>query len=368
MVLISDIIREIERIAPLAIQEEWDNCGVQVGATDRPCTGAMLCVDCTEEIISQAIEAGCNLVVSHHPLIFGGLKRLTGATAVERTVMRAIASGVTVYSSHTALDNSPEGVSREMARMLGLKDVAVLAPRTADMLKLTVFVPDSHLDAVREAIARCGAGHIGDYDCCSFAAPGKGTFRALDGAQPWVGSVGEIHTEPEHRLEMVVPRWLKGAATAALRKAHPYEEPAFEFAEVETGTVYAGLGCVGTLPEPMPAPEFAAKAAATFGCGGPRCSLMATDSAVEVTRVALCGGAGGSLIRAAIGSGAQAYVSADIRYHDYVDHGRRIGLIDVGHFNSEHCAETIFYRLISEKFPNFAVCYATDEKNPIQYL
>lgn len=364
---IRDIIGAIEEVAPLGLQESWDNSGLQIGSYDDECTGVLLCVDPVPEIVAEAVEKGCNLIVSHHPLLFSGLKSITGSTLQQRVVIDAIKAGVSIYSSHTALDSSRSGVSARMASMLGLENVEVLDPRRGDLEKLTVMVPSESLDRVRSALFDAGAGSLGSYDCCGFSAEGTGTFRPLDGAHPYIGAPGEISSEPETRLEVMLPVWLRSRVEKALRGAHPYEEPAYEFAAVTAGSFIGGLGCVGNLREPMPACDFARFAAGVFSCPAPRVSAVAASSRM-VDRVALCGGAGGSLLRRAIASGAQIYVSADLRYHDYVDYGRTIGLVDVGHFNSEECAKTIFYQRISEKFPNFAVNYATTEKNPIEYL
>lgn len=365
--LIADIVKAIEEVAPLGLQEEWDNCGMQIGSPLAECTGVMVCVDPTPEVLEEAIARNCNLIVSHHPLIFSGLKRITGANRQQRVIIDALTAGVSVYSSHTALDNSPVGVSATMADMLGLENVTTLARRRSDMLKLTLYVPTDKADEVRLALFDAGAGRLGRYEMCSYGSDGTGTFRPLEGAEPYAGELLKLSFEPETRLELLLPRWRRDAVECALRQTHPYEEPAYEFAEVTAGSYAGGLGCVGNLREPLPAREVSRMAGEVFGCAGVRCSELAA-SEQPVRRVALCGGAGGSLIGAARGAGAQIYVSADLRYHDYVDHGLSIGLVDVGHFNSEECAKTIFSKLISEKFPNFALYSAKNEKNPIVYL
>lgn len=368
--LIRHIIDAIEQVAPLPIQEEWDNSGLQVGNAAAECTGVMLCVDCTPAVVDEALAEGCNLIVSHHPVIFKGLKRLTGSTPAEVTVMNAIAAGVSIYSSHTALDSAAAGVSRRMARMLGLEDIEVLDPRMADALKLTVYVPEKSADSLRLALFDAGAGHIGNYDSCSYNTAGRGTFRALDGASPAVGERYAYHTEAETRIEVVLPGWCRHAVEEALRATHPYEEPAYEFIPVETGMRTTGLGCVGNLPAPMSARDIAMLTKRTFGCEGVRVSRLddGDGDAPLLRRVALCGGAGGSLIGAAVRSRAQIYITADVRYHDFVDWSSRLTLVDIGHFDSEQCARDIFYQIITEKFPTFAVKIAKNEKNPIQFL
>lgn len=257
----ADILAAIGSCAPLHLQESWDNSGLQVGDVQQPCTGVLLALDPTEAVVAEAIERGCNLVITHHPLLFRGLKRIAGESCVERTVIAAIRAGVVIYSSHTALDSAVGGVSAEMARRLGATVVAPLQP----------------------------------------SAPVADT----------------------------------------------------------------GLGVIAELAEPCDAAAFARLVHAAFGTMPIRCSRAAVGT---FTRIALCGGAGGEFIPKAIAAGAAAYVTADVRYHDFVDHGADIFILDIGHFESESCAKDIFYRAITEKFANFAVYYSQLETNPINYL
>lgn len=367
MPLIREIIAAIEEVAPRSLQESYDNCGVQTGATGTECTGVLIAVDATPAVIAEAVETGCNLVVTHHPVIFKALKRLTGATLNERTVMAAIRAGVTVYACHTSLDNTPgRGTSFEMARMLGLADVTTLAPGNGDVEKLTVFCPAGYCDAVERAMWQAGAGHIGNYDCCSFQGEGIGSYRPLAGSRPWTGTPGELHREAERRLEVIVPRWRLGAVVAAMKAAHPYEVPAWESVAVTTGQPLSGLGAVGNLPTPLTAGELVERVKRTFGSPVARCS--AADMSMSVGRVAMTGGSGSSLIDAAVASGAQAYITSDTGYHVFEERAEDIFIIDIGHYESEECTKMIFYHIVTEKFPNFAVRKSLKEKNPIQYL
>ena len=363
---IAEITSAIEAFAPLALQEGYDNCGLQVGNRMTECSGALLCVDATEAIVEEAISRGCNLVISHHPLIFKGLKRITGSTQVERTVMKALQKGVAIYSCHTAIDNATNGVSWEMASLLEVEGVKVLEPQVGKLLKLSVMVPIAHCDEVKTALFKAGAGKIGDYDCCSYSVEGKGSFRALEGANPFVGELGEIHYEPETRVDVLLPRWMKGKVEKALIESHPYEEPAYEFVAIENESKLTGSGVVGDLKEPMTLRSFVEKVKQSFH--SPVVRTNACDDSVEVSKVAMCGGAGGFLIPNAIGAGAQVYLTSDTRYHDFVDYKNDIIIVDIGHFESEQCTKNIFYRIIQEKFPNFALYYSDIEKNPINYL
>lgn len=369
--LIRDIINVIEYLAPPATQESWDNTGLQIGSLDTECTGVTICVDCTPDVIEEAVSSGNNLIIAHHPLIFKPLKHITGSSPAESIIIRAITEGIAVYSTHTALDSAPGGISHAMGALLGLNNIKVLAPRTSDMLKLTVFVPIADMEKVRQALFNVGAGGIGLYDSCSYTSEGKGSFRPLPGANPTIGDTGSLHYEPEIRLEMIVPRWLRTHAEQALRNTHPYEEPAYEFIDISTGTNPFGLGIKGYLPSPVSARDLAVRARDIFGCTNVRVSSAWIDNeSIDhvISHVAVCGGAGGSLINTAICAGAQAYITGDLRHHDFVDYSSRIFLIDIGHFDGEKCARNILFEAITEIFPNFAVTIAKNERNPIKYL
>lgn len=364
--LIRDIIDTIEEFAPPALQEEYDNTGLTVGDAGGECTGVLLAVDVTPETVAEAIDEGCNLIVAHHPVIFRGLKRLTGATLVERTVIAAIRGGVAIYSCHTSVDNAPGGVSWQMARMLGLTDVEILDPKDGLVLKLVVFVPHDHCDKVKEAVFAAGAGRIGNYDSCCYESEGTGSYRPLDGAVPFAGTRGEVHREPETRLEFVLPFWRRKAVEKALLAAHPYEEPAYEFLSPVGSAGISGSGAAGILASPLDVDAFVALVKRAFGTTVVRCSRFAP--AVPISKVAVCGGSGAFLIGKAIAAGAQAIVTSDTKHHDFVDYGRSILIADITHHESENCTKDIFYHVIKEKFPIFAVRYSKQDINPINYL
>lgn len=364
--LIGDIISAIESKAPTPLQEDYDNSGLQVGSRASECTGVLLCVDVTPAIVDEAISLGYNLIISHHPLIFHGLKRLTGSSAIEASVMNAIAAGISIYSSHTSMDNAAGGVSHEMARKLGLSSWRVLEPMEGRLLKLTTFVPHDHLERVRLALFDAGAGRMGNYDSCSFTAQGNGSYRPLQGSKPFIGAEYEFHIEPETRLEVMLPAWLKHKVEEALLLTHPYEVPAYEFVRIDNAIPTLGSGIIGKLPVALKRNELAAKVKEAFGSPITRCSDYPAD--IPISRVAVCGGSGSFLLKQAIHSGAQAFITSDTKYHDFVDYASRILIVDIGHFESEQCSKDIFYRTITEIFPNFAVRYSKAESNPIIYL
>lgn len=367
MVRIKDIISAIEQVAPPPLQEDYDNTGLQIGDREAECTGVLVCVDVTPDTVDEALAKRCNLIISHHPLLFKGLKRITGATLVERTVIKAVANGVAIYSCHTALDNAENGVSWVMARKLGLSGVRVLEPQAGKLMKLVTMVPDSHVEQVRNALFEAGAGSLGNYDCCSYASKGEGTFRALEGADPYVGNMMELHHEPETRLEVLLPVWKKGSVEQALRRSHPYEEPAYDFLNLDNLSYRTGSGAIGEYGEAVSVSELISRVKREFSSPVVRCSAISNETAA-VTRVAMCGGAGSFLLSRAVAEGAQVYITSDTRYHDFVDYAGRIIVMDIGHFESEQCTKEIFYHVIREKFPTFALYYSDLEKNPINYL
>lgn len=364
----SAIIALIERFASPSLQEKWDNTGLQVGSPLVECTGVLVCLDPTPEIVDEAAAKGCNLIVSHHPLFFKPVKRLTGATVPEATALKAIAAGITIYSTHTACDSARGGVSYALAHTLGIEPVRTLAPVSGRLVSLRVTVPADHADEVRLALFDAGAGALGAYDCCSFNADGYGTFRALDGAAPFVGSVGEDHTEPETEISVVLPSAIMERVEKALLEVHPYETPAYAFVPMLNAERNLGLGVYGISEEGLSPAAFIEMVKKRLGCKAVRCTAVGLDPETKIRRVAVCGGAGGEFIGNAISLGAQAYVTADIRYHDFVEYRDRILLIDAGHFETEAPFKGIIASVIREALPMVPVHTTSTNDNPIKYL
>jgi len=355
----------IEEVAPLAWQESYDNAGLLIGDSQMEVTSVLICIDVTEDVLDEAIRKKCNLILSHHPLIFSGLKKLTRQNDVQRCVAKAIKNDIAVYAAHTNLDNVLTGVSGRMAKMLGLKNLRILQPKQHSLLKLVTFVPKSHLFAVREALFAAGAGNIGNYDSCSFNAEGTGTFKANANAQPFVGEMGELHSEPEIRIEVILPDYLKYKVLEALTKSHPYEEPAYDFIRLENTMLQVGAGVVGELETAEDELVFLQKLKQIFQASSIRHTQILGK---KIKTVALCGGSGSSLLNNAITACADIYVSADFKYHDFFDVQNRILVADIGHFESEQFTKDIFYEIITKKMPTFAVQISDSKTNPINYL
>ena len=362
---IKEIIQTIEQLAPLPLQEYYDNSGIQVGDVNREATGALLVIDVTENVIDEAISLGCNLIISHHPIAFKPFRSLTGKNYVERCIMQALKNDLVIYAAHTNLDNAQGGVNYNLAQMLELENVKILQPREDALLKFVTTVPEQHADSVRNAIFNAGAGHIGNYDSCSYNLFGEGTFRAGVGANPFVGIKDELHFEKEVRIETVIPIMKKEEVLRALLAVHPYEEPVYDLYPISNEWERHGSGIVGVLSEPMPEQEFLYMLKDIFNL--PTISHSKIQGK-EILDVAICGGSGAFLIPKAISYGADAFVTGEAKYNDFYDVEDKILLAVVGHYESEICTKEIFYEIISEKFPTFALHKSAFDSNPVKYL
>ena len=359
-----EVIKVLEQWAPPALQEEYDNIGLQVGDPGASPGSALITLDCTEEVVAEAVRRKCGLIITHHPVIFKGLRSLTGASAVERTLLAAIRAGVAIHAIHTNLDNVLDGVNGEMARTLGLKPLRVLDPRNDQLRKLVVFVPHAHSEAVRDALFTAGAGQLGRYDECSFNSTGSGTFRAGEGSEPFVGVQGARHREEEVRLEVLVPAPLEHAVLAAMRAVHPYEEPAWDLYALANRHPGIGSGLLGEWEEGLPEPVFLDRLKAAFGGTVVRHSALRGQ---PVRRVALCGGSGAFLIGKAVASGADAFVTGDVKYHEFFQPEGRLLLADIGHGQSERFKPRCIQRHLAGILPTFATRLSETGTDPIHF-
>ncbi|MBP6064776.1 Nif3-like dinuclear metal center hexameric protein [Bacteroides sp.] len=362
---IKEVVSALERFAPLPLQDGFDNAGLQIGLTEAEATGALLCLDVTEAVLDEAIASGCNLVISHHPLMFKGYKSITGKDYVERCILKAIRNEIVIYSAHTNLDNAPGGVNFKIAEKIGLKNIRILEPKENSLVKLVTFVPGAQANRVREALFNAGCGNIGNYDSCSYNVKGEGTFRAGAGANPYCGSIGELHQEEEVRIETIVPVFRKGEAIRALLATHPYEEPAFDIYPLQNSWTQTGAGVVGELEKSETELEFLKRIKKTFEVG---CLKHNKLSGREIKKVALCGGSGAFLLPQAIRSKADVFITGEIKYHDYFGHEEEILMAEIGHYESEQYTKEIFYSIIRERFPNLVLQMSKVNTNPIKYL
>ena len=363
---ISEITDYIESMAPLAMQESYDNAGLIVGDRKAEATGALISLDVTEKVVDEAISLGINLIIAHHPFVFGGLKKFTGANYVERTLIKAIKNDIAVYAAHTNLDNMlNNGVNSKIAEKIGLQNVRIMSPLRNKLCKVAVYVPQTHAEAVRSAMFAAGAGCIGNYDSCSYNIEGQGTFKANDNCKPYVGKIGELHTEAETRIETIVPQHLTGKVISAMLAAHPYEEPAYDIYPLQNDYNQAGSGIIGTLSKPENAADFLLRIKKIFDCGSIRHTRLPET---PIQKIAVCGGAGSFLIEDAMRAGADILLTADVKYHQFFDARYPFVLADIGHYESEQFTKELFYELLTRKFSNFAVRLTKVKTNPIKYV
>lgn len=364
MPTLKELTDSLESLAPPGYQESYDNSGLIVGDPAIDLTGVLLSLDCTESVIEEAIHKGCNLVVAHHPIVFKGLKRLNGKNYVERTVIKAIQNNVAIYAIHTNLDHVASGVNSMIANRLGLQGVKTLAPKRQTLLKLTFFVPQEDVDQVLDSLYEAGAGKIGNYAECSFRTSGEGTFRPLAGADPYSGKVGELARAAEQRVELMFPAQLERKVMQALRQNHPYEEVAYYLQTLENENQEVGAGAVGKLPEPMPLADFLAHLKKSMEVS----VIKHTASAKKaIQRVAVCGGSGSFLLPNALAARADAFVTADFKYHEFFDAENRTVICDIGHYESEVYTKQLLHDYLSKIFGNFALHLSETNTNPVAY-
>ena len=362
---IHDITSFLEKIAPLSLQENYDNAGLITGNANWPCTGIITSLDATEEIVLEAIEKKCNLIVAHHPIVFSGLKKVTGRNYVERTIITAIKNDIAIYAIHTNLDNVLTGVNGKIADMFGLINRQILQPKACVLKKLFTFVPEAHAEKVRSAIFAAGGGQISNYSECSFNSAGTGTFKASEGTNPFVGTIGERHSENEVKIEVVFPVWLEKPVLYGMLAVHPYEEVAYDIIALENTISAIGSGLVGELPMPETDQEFLQTIKEKFNLKVIKHTGLIGK---PVKKVALCGGAGSFLVGAAISAGADFFISSDIKYHEFFDANGRLVIADIGHYESEQFTIDLLFEVLTEKFPNFAVLKTGLNTNPVQYF
>lgn len=362
---VKEVVGWIEDFAAPALQESYDNSGLIVGDPSMEVRGVLLCIDVTEAVIDEAIANNLNLIIAHHPLIFSGLKRITGNHWVQRCVIKAIKADIAIFAAHTNIDSVLKGVNDRIAEQIGLVERRILRPKAQALLKLVTFVPQLHVQRVREALFAAGAGSIGNYDDCSFESTGKGSFRANDQAQPFVGEAGKLHFEAEVRLEVILPDYLRARVVQSLYEAHPYEEPAYDLIRLENEWERVGAGLVGRLPNGMSEADFMQHIRLVFGNNSIRHTAFRGKT---IEKVALCGGSGSFLLQDAKAQGADVFISGDFKYHDFFEADGDILIADPGHYEMEQFTKELFFEVIQKKNPIFAVQISQTSTNPIIYL
>ena len=362
---IKDITACIEEIAPLNYAEDFDNVGLLVGDFNTEVTGILVTLDTLETVVDEAIENNCSLIVSFHPILFSALKKLNGKNYVERAVIKAIKNNIAIYAMHTALDNSFEGVNAKMCEVLGLKNKKILIPQKNTLRKLTTYAPNDAAEKVRQALFNAGAGNVGNYDNCSFNAEGYGTFRGHENSNPFVGEKGKLHTENETLISVIFEKHKERNILSALFKSHPYEEVAYEIVSLENTNQEIGLGMTGELEEEKSEIDFLNFLKNTMNSKGIRHSELLGK---PIKKVAVLGGSGSFAIENAIEAGADIYVTADIKYHEFYKAENKMVIADIGHYESEQFTKNLLVDILTKKFPNFAIILSQKNTNPIYYL
>ena len=362
---INQITQILEAWAPLHYAEDFDNVGLLVGNPNDVASGILVTHDCLEEVVDEAIEKDCNLIVCFHPILFKGLKNFTGNSHVVRAVRKAIKNDVAIYAIHTALDNQAHGVSFGLSQSLGLTNTSVLLPKENTVMKLNFYVPQAQAEQVRNAMFAAGAGKLGNYDECSFSSNGEGSFRPSQNSSPYFGKKGERHIEDELQIQMVFQKHLTPQIVEVLLSSHPYEEVAYEITPLVNANQNLGMGMIGDLPKSMKPNTFLNFVKKTLGTPSLRHSHLGTKT---IARVAVLGGSGSFAIQAAKSKKADAYITADLKYHDFYEGNQNFLVVDAGHYETEQHTKKLILNYLTEKLPNFAILLSEVDTNPIKYL
>ena len=360
-----EISNYLDTRVPLAFQEEYDNCGLLIGTKDQKIDSVLICLDCTEEVLDEAIKHKHNLIIAHHPIVFQGVRKIIGKNYVERIIQKAIKHDVAIYAMHTNLDNIYGGVSFQIANKIGLKHAQILKPKTNLLTKLSVYCPTSHVDKVKNALFKSGAGKVGEfYDRCSFVSSGVGSFRPLEGASPFSGNIGKESLIEEDELEVIFYSYLKPKMLSVLKQTHPYEEVAYTCVEMDNYS-FCGSGVIGDLRKEMLLANFLSYVKKTMKTSVIR--YAQSNNAAKIKRVAVCGGSGSFLLQDAIQNNADVFISSDFKYHDFFETNHKISILDIGHYESEYFTQHLIFDIVKEKFSKLAVHLTSVCTNPVLY-
>ena len=363
--IVKEVTGILEELAPLDFAEDFDNVGLLVGDHNQEVTGILVTLDTLENVVDEAITHKCNLIVSFHPIIFSGLKKLTGKTYVERVVIKAIQNNIAIYSMHTALDNAKEGVNAKICEVLGVMEPKILIPQKNTIKKLTTYVPLEAADRLKTALFEAGAGNIGNYSNCSFSTQGTGSYMANENANPTKGKIGETHYEEEIQVNITFASSVTQKVLNALFENHPYEEVAYEILTLDNTNQNIGMGMIGSLKKPMKELDFLKMVKKNMYASGIRHSAL-RDKPIE--KVAVLGGSGAFAIKAAMAAGADIFITADVKYHQFFEAEGSMVITDIGHFETEQFTKNLLVDYLTKKIPNFAIRLSGSKTNPIKYL
>ncbi len=362
---VKTVAQILEELAPLDHAEDFDNVGLLVGDSSMTVDGILVTLDTIESVVDEAIANNCNLIVSFHPIIFNGLKKITGKNYVERTVLKAIQNNIAIYAIHTALDNSPDGVNAKICEVLGLTNTKILIPKRNTIRKLNTYIPTAAADNLKEKLFEAGAGNIGNYSHCSFTLEGTGSYKAGENSNPTIGEIGKTHFEKETMVSVTYLRFSEDNILNALKKYHPYEEVAYEIYSLENKNQNLGMGMIGELEEAIPEMSFLKHLKKTMEAQVVRHSSLRNK---PIKKVAVLGGSGAFAIGAAKAAGADVFVTADVKYHQFYEAENKMVIADIGHFETEQFTKNLLVDYLTEKIPNFAVRLSESITNPIKYF
>lgn len=358
------LLAGLEQWVPFVWQENYDNAGLILGDPNQQIRKALVCFDVTPEVVDEAVRNEADLILSHHPAIFKGIKRINPASRLGYMLKQSLCHDIAWCALHTNLDNTLSGVNSWLCEHLGLQEVRPLVPLQGIYGKLQVYVPEAYAEKLRQALAEAGCGAGTKYDTCSYTSRGEGRFRAGSQAHPFTGRIGELHCEAECKIECLYPLHKTRQVLDVLRTNHPYEEPAFDLLPLQNEAVEQGAGAIGILPETMQERELLDKLKELTGV---HCIRHSGFQGRRIKKIALCGGSGGSFIANACGQKADVYITGDLKYHDFTDTEPGTWLVDIGHFESEKFAMELIFRFIRKNFPNFAVSISEQAKNPVSF-
>ena len=362
--LVKDVIDFLDSYAPLKYAEDFDNTGLLVGDKNAKVTGIIICLDSTKEVIQEAIDSNSNLIISFHPIIFNGLKQLSPGNYVNDSIILAIKNNISIFAIHTALDNSNMGVSMKLCDVLGISDKKVLIPKTKTIKKLTTYIPKDDAANLKNKLFGIGAGSIGKYDNCSFSFEGEGTFKGNESSNPTIGDKLKDTTQNEVCINITFLKHLEEKVLSVLKEVHPYEEIAYEIITIENVNENIGMGMYGELKVALSENDFFKLIKNKLNVKFLKHSKLMNKT---IKRVAVLGGSGSFGIEKAISVNADAYLTADLKYHDYFKADNSILLVDVGHYESEQFTKNLLYDILTKKFPNFAIALTKTNTNPVKY-
>lgn len=361
---VKDVAEILEELAPLEYAEEFDNVGLLVGDQDMDVSNILVTLDSLENVIDEAISKSCNLIISFHPILFKGIKSLTGSNYVERAVIKAIQNNISIYCLHTALDNAIDGVNAKICEVLELKQTRILIPQKGTIKKLTTYIPETHAKSLLNSLFKAGAGSIGNYSECSFTVDGTGSYKAGMKANPVKGNKGELHLEEETQINVTFPRNKEKSVLAALFDNHLYEEVAYEISTLDNVDSQIGMGMIGELQVPMAEKDFLSFIKNKMNVA---CIRHSSFLGKKIQKVAVLGGSGAFAISAAKKSGADIFITSDVKYHQFFEAENKILIADIGHYETEQFTKNLLVDYLTKKMPNFAISLSESITNPIKY-